>query len=283
VPQAQPQDASDEAALGSRRGDAWPGARKRREERLARRESALRRWEAQAKAARMRAGQPRRGHSPNPVDESPADQAQRHGTAPERPSMPTNTKGWEDGGQAPARVDEPCQSRVACDGPDASNDAQQAEPMGQATRVPRSQAGLAPARDDTGTAPASVAPVARGSDREAAGSARATLGCDPSRATGRQRHHAPEAPVLAEPPSANARMAATVRTPAGQAVDARRQGSVAPGCGQRKAARGCRRCVRRGLANIRGAWRLGGLTHPWLTMWRYGCVVKALEALGRPV
>src|SRR6266852_4889323 len=50
VTQAQQQDESDDAALGSRRGDALPAELARREERLARIEAAMRRLEAQAKA-----------------------------------------------------------------------------------------------------------------------------------------------------------------------------------------------------------------------------------------
>src|SRR6266478_1133583 len=50
VTQAQQQDASDDAALGSRRGDELPAELQRREDRLARIESAMRHLEAQAKA-----------------------------------------------------------------------------------------------------------------------------------------------------------------------------------------------------------------------------------------
>src|SRR5467141_3052246 len=50
VTQASQQDEADDAALGSRRGDALPVELKRREDRLTRIESAMRRVEAQAKA-----------------------------------------------------------------------------------------------------------------------------------------------------------------------------------------------------------------------------------------
>src|ERR1700745_4016515 len=50
VTQAQQQDESDDAALGSRRGDELPAELARREDRLARIEAAMRRLEAQAKA-----------------------------------------------------------------------------------------------------------------------------------------------------------------------------------------------------------------------------------------
>src|SRR3989441_290241 len=83
VTQAQQQDESDDAALGSRRGDELPSELKRREDRLTRIESAMRRLEAQAKAEaeaerkrrteaeaeRIRAGKPRRGKGPKPVEE----------------------------------------------------------------------------------------------------------------------------------------------------------------------------------------------------------------------
>src|SRR6266851_3052801 len=147
VTQAQQQDESDDAALGSRRGDALPAELTRREDRLARIESAMRRLEAQARAEadaerkrraeaeveRRRAGKPRRGKEPKPVDESPAEKAQSNFTDPELHIMPTNNKGWDDCGNAQARVDETCQIIVSCDVTDASNDTQQAEPMGQAT------------------------------------------------------------------------------------------------------------------------------------------------------
>ena len=89
-------------------------------------------------------------------------------------------------------------------------------------------------------------------------------------ATGRQRHHGSEAEASAPPATAKERMAAKGRTPAGKALDARRKVIVEPVCGQSKAARGFRRFVLRGLAKIRGAWRLVCLTHHLLKMWRYG-------------
>jgi transposase len=290
VTQAQQQDESDDAALGSRRGDELPGERKRREERLASIESAMRRLEAQAKAEaeaerqrraeaaaeRIRAGKPRRGKDSKPVEESPSDKAQSNFTDPELHIMPTNNKGWDDCGNAQARVDETCQIIVSCDVTDASNDQQQAEPMGQATLLTLSQAGIAPARDDTGTAQAIVATLESGYDSAAAVSALETLGFDPYIATGRQRHHDPEAPVLEEPTSARAYMAAKVRTPEGKAWYARRQVIVEPVFGQIKEARGFRRCLLRGLDNIRGEWRLVCLTHNLLKMWRYGYGVNAL-------
>jgi hypothetical protein len=290
VTQAQQQDESDDAALGSRRGDELPAELTRREDRLARIESAMRRLEAQAKAEaeaerkrraeaeaeRIRTGKPRRGKEPKPVEDSPPDKAQCNFTDAELHIMPTNNKGWDYCGNAQASVDETCQIIVSCDVTDATNDTQQAEPMAQATLLTLSQAGIEPPRDDTGAAQAIVATLDSGYYSEAAVLALETMGFDPYMATGRQRHHDPEAPVPQEPVTAKARMAAKVRTPEGKALYARRKVIVEPVFGQIKEARGFRRFLLRGLDNIRGEWRLVCLTHNLLKIWRYGCVVHAL-------
>jgi len=160
VTQAQQQDESDDAALGSRRGDELPAELKRREDRLARIESAMRRLEAQAKAEaeaerkrraeaeaeRIRTGKPRRGTERKPVEDSPPDKAQCNFTDAELHIMPTTNKGWDYCGNAQASVDETCQIIVSCDVTDATNDKQQAEPMAQATLLTLSQAGIEPPR-----------------------------------------------------------------------------------------------------------------------------------------
>ena len=90
-------------------------------------------------------------------------------------------------------------------------------------------------------------------------------------ATGRQKHHAPEAEASDVPATEQERRAATVRTPDGKAFYARRKVIVEPVFGQIKAVRGFRRFVLRGVEKIRGAWRLVCLTHNLLKRWRYGC------------
>ncbi len=71
-------------------------------------------------------------------------------------------------------------------------------------------------------------------------------------------------------------MAAKMRTPAGKAWYARRTVIVEPVCGQIKEARGFRRFLLRGLATIRGKWRLVCLTHNLFKIWRYGRVRSAV-------
>jgi len=102
-----------------------------------------------------------------------------------------------------------------------------------------------------------------------------TMGFDPSMATGRQCHHRAAAQVPEEPATAQARMAAKVRTPQGKALYARRKVIVEPVFGQIKEARGFRRFLLRGLEKLRGEWRLVCLTHNLLKCWRYGSVPSA--------
>jgi hypothetical protein len=226
---------------------------------------------AAAEAARQRRGPQRRGTGPQPGPETPDDQAQPHVTAPEWQRMRPNTTGGEDGGKAPVRVAAADQSIVAGDVTAASHDHQPAAPLAPLTVAPRGQAGIARPTDSRGLGQRLPAPSDRGSSREAAASAVAPEGGAPSMAPGRQRHPAPEAEVPEPPVTAPDRMAATVPTPAGGAVDARRTGSVAPGVGQRTEARGVRRLLLRGLAPLRGEWRLVCLPHHLRKLGRYAC------------
>src|SRR2546422_2444664 len=198
VTQAQQQDESDDAALGSRRGDELPAELTRREDRLARIESAMRRLEAQAKAEaeaerkrraeaeaeRIRTGKPRRGQSPKPVEESPSDKAQSNFTDAELHIMRTNNKGWDYCGNAQASVDETCQIILSCEVTDASNDKQQAEPMAQATLATLAQAGIVPPKDEAGAGPPLPAALGNGYLNETEGHAPGGIWVDPHMATG---------------------------------------------------------------------------------------------------
>jgi hypothetical protein len=164
VTQAHQQDAEDDAALGSRRGDALPAALARREARWATIEAARRRLEARATAEadaerprraeagaqQRRRGSQRWGRASPPGDEAPDDKAQTNCTAPALQSMRTHNKGWDYGGNAQGSVDAAPQLILACDVTAASNDNQQAEPLAQMTRGPLAQAGIAPPKDATG-------------------------------------------------------------------------------------------------------------------------------------
>ena len=175
VTQASQQDEADDAALGSRRGDELPAQLARREDRLARIEAAMRRLEAQAQAEaeterqrraeaeveRQRTGKHRRGKAPTPVAESPTTRPRATLRIPSCASC-DEQQGWDYCGNAQASVDGACQIIVACDVTEASNDKQQAEPMGQATLATLTQAGLAHPQDRAGAAPAIPATLDNG-------------------------------------------------------------------------------------------------------------------------
>ena len=283
VTAAYQQDEADEATLGSRRGDELPAELARREDRLAKIEEAMQRLEAQAKreaaterqrraeaeAARQRTGTPRRGKAPQPVVDAPDAKAQSNFTDPELHIMRTNNKGWDYCGNAQASVDGACQIILACDVTDTANDKQQAEPIAQATLATLRQAGLEGPKDEAGAIHPIPATLDNGYYSEAAVAALEHCGFDPYIATERQRHHTPQAEAPAVPATAQERMAAKLRTPAGKALYARRKVIVEPVFGQIKEARGFRRFLLRGLANIRGEWRLVCLTHNLLKIWRH--------------
>jgi transposase len=289
--QAQDVDAQDDAALGVRRGDELPEELRRRGDRLATIEAAMKRLEAEAwaeadaerrrreeaDAERQRAGTKRRGREPGPIVETPADKAQTNFTDAELSIMKTANKGWEYCGNAQASVDGACQIILACDVTDQCNDKQQAAPMAQATRAQLDAAGIAPAAVEAGARPLIAAALDTGYFSEAAVAALEGEGFDPYIATERQRHHvaapAPAAAVGGPAASATAkeRMRAKLDTESGRAVYARRKTIVEPVFGQIKEARGFRRFLLRGLAKVRGEWRLVCLTHNLLKIWRYGC------------
>ena len=274
VTQAHQQDEADDAALGSRRGDELPAELARREDRLVKIEAAMRRLEAQAKAeadaerqrrgaadaARQRTGQKRRGKARHRWRIPPTTRRRATLRSPSCISCgPTTRVGIL--GNAQASVDGACQIILACDVTDASNDKQQAEPVAQATLATLAQAGIERPQDASGTTQAIPATMDNGYYSEAAVAALETLGFAPYIATGRQGHHAPQAEAPEVPATAQERMAAKLRTPAGKALYTRRKVIVEPVFGQIKEARGFRRFLLRGLQKIRGEWRLVCLTH----------------------
>lgn len=289
--QAQDQDSAEDAVLGSRRGDELPAELQRREERLATILAAKQRLEEQARAAaaaerrrrdeaeveRQRAGQKRRGREPGPIDEAPDGKAQMSFTDPELKIMKVNNKGWDYCGNAQVVVDDACQIIVACDVSAASNDKEQAVPMARAALAELQRAGLARPTNAAGQAVAIPNLTDSGYYSEKAARELAALGLDPYMATERQRH-APgpaAATAAAVPPTAKGAMAAKLRTGVGRALYALRKVLAEPVFGQIKGARGFRRFLLRGLAKVRGEWRLLCLTHNLLKLWRYGCAPAA--------
>ena len=286
--QARDVDTEEDAVLGARRGDELPEELRRRQDRLATIEAAMKRLEAEARAAadaerqrreeaeaqRQRTGTKRRGPEPGPIVETPADKAQTNFTDPELSIMATANKGWEYCGNAQASVDGACQIILTCDVTDQCNDKQQAAPMAEATRAQLDAAGIAPAADESGARPQIPAVLDTGYFSAAAVGAMEREGFDPYIATERQRHNqalpaAADEPAVS-PATPKEKMRAKLGTESGRALYARRKTIVEPVFGQIKEARGFRRFLLRGLAKIRGEWRLVCLTHNLLKIWRYG-------------
>ena len=66
-------------------------------------------------------------------------------------------------------------------------------------------------------------------------------------------------------------------------MEARRKVMVEPVFGQSKEARGFRRFFLRGLAHMRGAWRLVCLTHTLRKLWRYGRILRVVSTMWSPL
>ena len=223
-------------------------------------------------------GTKRRGREPGPIVETPAEKAQTNFTDPELSIMKTANKGWEYCGNAQASVDGACQIILACDVTDQCNDKQQAEPMAQATRAATGRGRDRPRRGCDRRAAVDPGGLGHGLLQWAAVAAMEREGFDPYIATERQRHHA--APAASVDRGAGDRPtgardgqgadACEAGDGVGSALYARRKTIVEPVFGQIKEARGFRRFLLRGLAKIRGEWRLVCLTHNLLKIWRYG-------------
>jgi transposase len=283
--QAQQQDAAEDAALGSSRGDELPEELRFREQRLAKILQAKAQLEEQAQAAaaaeqqrraeateQVRQGQRHAGGRPAaPVRETPDAKAQTSFTDPELKIMPQNNKGWEYSGNAQVVVDDACQIIVACDVTVQSNDKQQAVPMAQQALANLQAAGIARPVDAAGQVQRIVNVADTGYFSAAAVSGLEALDLDPYVATERQKHHAAAGAALPAGSTAQERMRAKLQTAVGRAVYGLRKGVVEPVFGQIKGARGFRRFRLRGLAKVCGEWRLVCVTHNLLKLWRYGC------------
>jgi transposase len=292
--QGQEIDATEDAALGSRRGDELPAELQFREQRLAKIQEAKKRLEEQAKAAAEaerqrraesdaeweRAGRKKPGKEAKPVSEVPDDKAQTNFTDPELKMMPQSNKGWDYGGNAQVTVDDACGIIVGCDVVVETNDKQQAVPMAQKALANLEKAGIARPRDAAGQVQkiASVADTGYFSAKAVAGLE--ALGFEPYIAVERQKHHAPVGAKLVPPElaaqveraqeaTAKEKMRQKLRTERGRAVYGLRKGLVEPVFGQIKGARGFRHFSLRGLEKVKKEWQIVCLTHNLLKLWRY--------------
>jgi transposase len=292
---AHQQDAEEDTALGSRRGDELPDELQRRQGRLAKIQEAQRRLEAQAHAEaeaerqqravaaaeRERSGQKRRGKEPGPIVETPDTEAQTNFTDPELKIMKQNNKGWEYSANAQAVVDGAFQIIVAGEVTTATNDKKQAVPLAEAAKANLAAAGIDWPKDEQGQPRKIPNTLDSGYYSEQATKDLEAMDFDPYIATGRQKHHTPEKDVaeVAAETTAQERMQAKVRTPEGKALYSRRKVIVEPVFGQIKGARGFRRWLLRSLEKIGGEWNLICLTHNLLKVWRYRNVDEVTKKL----
>jgi transposase len=253
-----------------RHGDELPDELARRQSRLAKIRGARKlleeraRVEATEEAARRQAD----GKSPPatpPSEAVPGPKDQINFTDPESRIMKASNKGWDQCGNAQAVTNEH-QVILAADVTDQSNDVRQVVPMVDQTRSNLDAAGvneaIKAALGDTGYYSESNA-----TDLE-------QRGIDPYLATERLKHHEKVASAprgrIPRGLSAKQRMARKLRTKAGREMYAKRKGLIEPIFGQLKQVLGFRQFSLRGLASMRGEWRLMATVHNLLKLWRNG-------------
>jgi transposase len=266
---AEATDEAEDSLHGpDRQGDELPEELARRQGRLAKIQAAKKLLEERARteAAEGAARRQAEGKSPPsapPAEAVPAPKDQINFTDPESRIMKASNKGWDQCGNARA-VTNAHQIILAADVTGQANDARQAVPMVDQARANLDAAGAAEAIDAV-LGDAGYYSEANAKDLE-------QRGIEPYLATERLKHHEE---VAAAPRgripgglSAKQRMARKLRTRKGREMYARRKGMIEPIFGQVKQVLGFRQFSMRGLASMRGEWRLMATVHNLLKLWR---------------
>ena len=266
---AESTDAAEDDLHGREaRGDELPAELARRESRLVKIQEAKKALEkqafeaAQAEEARRRAEEDVRRaagetvRARQPVDPTPDPKAQRNFTDPESKIMKVSNKGFDQCGNAQAVANEE-QIILAADVTDQANDKRQVQPMASQAQENLTRAGV---EEKIGALDADS-----GYYSEENVSYLEKEQIDPYLATGRLKHHE-QATCDLDDPVAEAltpkeRMARKLRTKKGRETYGKRKGMIEPIFGQIKQVRGFRQFLLRGLAKMRGEWRLICLTH----------------------
>ena len=274
--EAEAIDAAEDQTHGrDRRGDELPEELKRRAGRLAKIKEAKAlleeraRTEAQQEAARRQA----EGQEPPakpPAEAVPEPKDQINFTDPESRIMKTSNKGWDQCGNAQAVANED-QIILAADVTDQANDKRQAVPMVDQTLENLKAAGV--------EQPVGAAVMDAGYYSEANTKALQQRDVNPHIATERLKHNQEIPPVprgrIPKDYTAQQRMARKLRTVKGRATYAKRKGIIEPIFGQLKQVLGFRQFSLRGLAAMRGEWRLMCTVHNLLKLWRHAQVAEA--------
>ncbi len=263
-------DAEDLEHGPDRHGDELPDELARRQSRLAKIQGARKLLEERARieAAEEAARRCAEGKLPPttpPAEAVPDPKDQINFTDPESRIMKASNKGWDQCGNAQAVTNEH-QIILAADVTDQANDVRQVMPMVDQTEANLEAAGV------LDTIKALVGDAGYYSETN-----RASLeqrGIDPCLATERLKHHEKVASVprgrIPQGLSAKQRMARKLRTKKGREMYAKRKGMIEPVFGQLKQVLGFRQFSLRGLASMRGEWRLMATVHNVLKLWRHG-------------
>ncbi len=269
--EAQTADNAEDLQQGpDRHGDELPDELARRQSRLAKIEAARRLLEERARieATEEAAGRQAEGKSPPvtpPAEAVPDPRDQISFTDPESRIMKASNKGWDQCGNAQAVTNEH-QIILAADVTNQANDVRQTVPMADQTRANLDAAGVQDAiQAMLGDAGYYSEPNATALEQR---------GIDPHLATERLKHHEKVAAAprgrIPKGLSAKQRMARKLRTKKGRAMYAKRKGMIEPIFGQLKQVLGFRQFSMRGLASMRGEWRLLATVHNLLKLWRNG-------------
>jgi transposase len=269
--EAQAADDAEDARHGpDRHGDELPAELARRQSRLAKIQQAKAMLEERAKveAAEKAARCAAEGQAPPktaPADTVPEPKDQINFTDPESRIRKVANKGWDQCGNAQAVTNEH-QIILAADVTDQANDKLQVVPMVDQTRGNLDAAGV---KDAIGAALADS-----GFYSETNTAALAQRGIDPYVATERLKHNEKIAAAprgrIPKGLTAKQRMARKLRTKKGRERYAKRKGMIEPIFGQLKGVLGFRQFSLRGLAAMRGEWRLMATVHNLLKLWRRG-------------
>ena len=274
--EAEDTDAAEDQTHGQdHRGDELPDELKRRTDRLAKIQAAKAvleeraRIEAEEEATRREAEGKQPPAKP-PAEAVPEPKDQINFTDPQSRIMKTSNKGWDQCGNAQAVANEN-QIILSADVTEQPNDKRQVVPMVDQALENLKAAGVKQA--------VGAAVMDTGYYSEANTKALEERALDPYIATERLKHNQEIPPVprgrIPKDYTAQQRMARKLRTVKGRATYAKRKGIIEPIFGQLKQVLGFRQFSLRGLASMRGEWRLICAVHNLLKLWRHGRVVAA--------
>jgi transposase len=269
--EAKAADDSEDLQHGpDRHGDELPDELARRQSRLAKIRQAKAMLEERARAEATEEAARRQAEEKSPPKVPPAEalpgpRDQINFTDPESRIMRASNKGWDQCGNAQA-VTNGHQIILAADVTDQANDARQVVPMVGQAKANLEAAGV------VGAIKAALGDA--GYYSEANATELKGIGIEPYLATERLKHHEKiaEAPRgrIPEGLSPKQRMARKLRTKVGREMYAKRKGMIEPIFGQLKQVLGFRQFSMRGLASMRGEWRLMATVHNLLKLWRNG-------------